>query len=165
MQAGRYADAARELQTTLRLRPENGEGWATLGSVYNQLEQLPQAVTALHEAIRQMPDQSDAHLTLAAVLAKQHQPAEAAAERKQAAALMRTHMNRQRAEVATGSGNSLLKSGDLAGAAQQFQDALSYDPSFAEAHLGLASVYDAQGKPAQAATEREKAAANHPATP
>jgi protein O-GlcNAc transferase len=51
MQGGRYAEASRELQTSLRLRPENGDGWATLGSVYNKLDQLPDAVNALHEAI------------------------------------------------------------------------------------------------------------------
>ena len=41
LQAGHYADAARELSTSLKLQPENGDGWATLGSVYNHLDQLP----------------------------------------------------------------------------------------------------------------------------
>jgi len=158
MQAGRYAEASHELQTSLRLRPTNGDGWATLGSVYSKLDQLPEAVTALREAIKQLPEQPDPHLTLAAVLAKQGHAPEAAAERKQAGDLMRTNMNRQRAEVATNAGNSLLKNGDLAGATQQFQDALGYDPQYSEAHLGLASVFDAQGKPSEAAAERRKAA-------
>jgi len=162
MQAGRYPEASRELQTSLRLRPANGDGWATLGSVYSKLDQLPEAVTALREAIQQLPEQPDPHLALAAVLAKQGHAPEAIAERKQAAELMRTNMNRQRAEVATNAGNSLLKSGDLAGAMQQFQDALSYDPQYSEAHLGLASVFDAQRKPAEAAAERQKAAATPP---
>jgi tetratricopeptide (TPR) repeat protein len=160
MQAGRYADAARELQISLRLRQENGDGWATLGSVYNKLDRLAEAVAALHQAIKQLPSQPDPHLTLAAVLTKQNQLPEAAAERKLAATLMRENMNRQRAEVATNSGKALLKSGNLAGAAQQFVDALSYDAQYAEAHLGLASVYDAQGRPAEAADERQKAAAH-----
>jgi Tfp pilus assembly protein PilF len=68
-------------------------------------------------------------------------------------------MNRQRAEVATHSGESLLKSGDVAGALVQFQDALSYDAEYREAHVGLAKVYDAQGRRADAAAERAKAAA------
>jgi tetratricopeptide (TPR) repeat protein len=165
MQAGRYADAARELQVSLRLRPENGDGWATLGSVYNKLDQLPEAVAALQKAIEQLPSQPDPHLTLAAVLTKRNQLPEAAAERKLAATLMRENMNRQRAEVATNSGKALLKSGDLAGAAQQFQDALSYDAQYAEAHLGLAGVYDAQGRAAEAANERRKAAADTASRP
>jgi len=41
------------------------------GSVYNKLDRLPEAVSALEEAIRQSPLQADPHLTLAAVLARQ----------------------------------------------------------------------------------------------
>jgi len=162
LQAGRYQDAARELKSSLTLRPENGQGWATLGSVYNQLNQLPEAVDALQQAIRQIPDQPDPHLTLANVLIKQNKLADATEQRKLAATLMRTNMNRQRAEVATHSGASLLKSGDLAGAAVQFKDALTFDPTYADAHAGLAQVYDAMGKPADASAERAKAAQPQP---
>jgi tetratricopeptide (TPR) repeat protein len=166
MQAARYEDAARELKTSLTLRPVNGDGWATLGSVYSKLGRLPEATAALSEAIKQLPEQPDPHLTLAAVLVKQNQPVEAAAERKRAAELMRANMNHQRAEVATNTGKSLLKSGDLAGAAAQFREALSYESSFAEAHRGLADVLDAQGKPVEAAAERRSAeAVTKPGTP
>lgn len=159
MQTGRYDDAAREMSRSLKLRPQNGDGWATLGSVYEKLNRLPEAVTALHEAIRQMPDQPDAHLTLASVLVKQNQPADAFAERKVAANLMRANMNRQRAEVATNTGNTLLKSGNVDDAVVQFQDALSYDPNYTDALLGLANALDRQGKTTEAAMERQKAGA------
>lgn len=159
MQTGRYEDAARELKTSLVLRPQNGDGWATLGSVYSKLERLPEASEALHEAIRQLPRSPDPRLTLAGVLVKQNKPTEAAELRKQAADLMRANMNNQRAEVATNAGNSLLKNGDLAGAATQFQEALSYDPKYSEAHEGLAKVYDAKGDKINAAVERQKIAA------
>jgi protein O-GlcNAc transferase len=158
MQAGRYAEAAREMKRSLTLRPQNGDGWATLGSVYNSLNELPEAAAALREAARQLPEQAGPHLTLASVLVKQNQLAEATAERKQAADLMRVHMNHQRAEVATNEGNGLLKTGDAAGAAARFNDALGYEPGYAEAHLGLAQVLDLQGKPVDAAAERQKAA-------
>lgn len=164
LQVGRYEDAARELNVSLKLRPENGDGWATLGSVYNNLNKLPEAVAALREAIRQLPLQPDPHLTLAAVLVKQSQPAEATAERKIAADLMRAKMNRQRAEVATNSANSMLKSGKLEDAVAQFQEALKFDPDYAEAHLGLAAALDRQGKSGEAATERQKAQALQTAT-
>jgi protein O-GlcNAc transferase len=163
MQTGRYDDAAREMSRSLKLRPQNGDGWATLGSVYEKLNRLPEAVTALHEAIRQMPDQPDAHLTLASVLVKQNQSAEAFAERKVAANLMRANMNRQRAEVATNTGNTLLRSGSVDDAIVQFQDALSYDPNYTDAHLGLANALDRQGKTTEAAMERQKAASAKPA--
>jgi tetratricopeptide (TPR) repeat protein len=159
MQTGRYEDAARELKTALTLHPQNGDGWATLGSVYSKLDKLPEATAALEEAIKQLPQQPDPHLTLAGVLVKQNRPAEATEQRKQAAVLMKQNMNRQRAEVATHAGESQLKSGDLAGATVEFNDALSYDADYAEAHIGLSKVYDAQGKKIEAAAERQKAQA------
>lgn len=157
LQAGRYEDAAREMKHSLELRPENGDGWATLGSVYSKLDKLPEATAALREAVRQLPNQPDPHLTLAGVLAKENQPAEAMAERRKAAELMRGNMNRQRAEVATHAGNGLLKNGDLAGAEERFRNAISYDSSYGEAHLGLAKVMDREGKGVEAAAERERA--------
>ena len=147
------------MNISLKLRPENSDGWATLGSVDEKLNNLPEATAALREAIRQNPSQPDAHLTLASVLVKQNQPAEAASERKIAANLMRAHMNFQRAEVATNAGNSLLRNGDVAGSVLQFQEALSYDANYTDAHLGLATALDRQGKTAEAATERQKAEA------
>jgi tetratricopeptide (TPR) repeat protein len=164
MQTGRYDDAAREMNTSLKLRPENGDGWATLGSVYDKLNKLSEATSALREAILQLPHQPDPHLTLAGVLVKQNQLAEATSERRKAADLMRSNMNRQRAEVATNAGNSQLRNGDVEGAAVQFRDALSFDANYAEAHLGLANALDRQGKTAEAATERQKAEAAKTAT-
>lgn len=157
LQAGRYADAARELNLSLKLHPENGDGWATLGSVDNHLDNLPEAEVALKEAIRQLPQQPDPHLTLAAVLVKENHAAEATAERKIAAGLMRTNMNRQRAEVASNSGNSLLKSGKVDDAVTAFREALGYDANYAEAHAGLARALEQQGRTAEAAAERQKA--------
>ena len=70
---------------------------------------------------------------------------------------MRKHMNLQRAEVATNSGKSLLASGKIDDAIVQFRDALSFDPSYAEAHLRLAEALAKQGKTAEAAAERARA--------
>jgi protein O-GlcNAc transferase len=159
LQAGRYSDADRELNLSLKLHPDNGDGWATLGSVDNHLDKLPEAEKALQEAIRQLPQQPDPHLTLAAVLTKENHPTEAAVERKVAADLMRTNMNRQRAEVASNSGNSLLKSGKVDDAIVEFREALSYDSNYAEAHAGLAKALEQQGKASEAAAERQKAEA------
>jgi protein O-GlcNAc transferase len=163
MQAGQYADAARELSTSLKLQPENGDGWATLGSVYNHLDQFDQATAALDQAMQRLPQQPDPHLTLAAVLAKQNKLEDAKAERAKAAELMRANMNRQRAEVAAHSGTSLLQNGKVPEAIVEFQNAISFDPSYPEAHLGLADAFDRQGKISDAAAERQKAGLLHPA--
>ena len=159
LQAGRYTDAARELNLSLKLHPQNGDGWATLGSVDNHLDHLPEAEAALKEAIRQLPQQPDPHLTLAEVLVKENQRDEATAQRKIAANLMRENMNHQRAEVATNTGNSLLKSGKVDDSITAFQEALSYDTNYAEAHAGLAKALAQQGKTVEAAAERQKALA------
>jgi Tfp pilus assembly protein PilF len=45
---------------------------------------------------------------------------------------------------------------------QQFNDALGFDASYKDALEGLAKVYDAQGKRADAAAERAKASASKP---
>jgi len=70
---------------------------------------------------------------------------------------MRANMNRQRAEVATNTANSLLKSGKVEDAVAQFKDALTYDQDYAEAHRGLATALERQGDSAAAAAERSKA--------
>ncbi|MGA2848001.1 MAG: tetratricopeptide repeat protein [Terracidiphilus sp.] len=159
MQAGRYADAERELNASLKLRPENGDGWATLGSVYSKLDRLQEAASALREAIRQSPMEADAHLTLAAVFAKQGQQAEATEERRKAADLMRIHMNSQRAEVSTHSGDSLLANGKVDEAIADYREALSFDPNYVGAHEGMARALERQGKTMEAALERKKVTA------
>jgi Tfp pilus assembly protein PilF len=121
------------------------------------MNKLPEAADALREAIRQMPEQPDAHLTLATVLAQQGHAPEAAAERKKGAELERVTMNRQRANVSTNSGNSLLEKGQIADAIERYEQALSEDPNYAEAHRGLAKAFERQGKSEEAAAERKKA--------
>jgi protein O-GlcNAc transferase len=157
MQDGRYDDAARELGLAMKLHPANADGWATLGSLYQKMNKLPEAADALRLAIRQMPDRPESHLTLAAVLVQQGQTAEAAAERKKGAELERVAMNRQRAEVSTNTGNSLLQKGQVADAIERYQEALSDDSDYVEAHRGLAKALERQGKNAEAAAERQKA--------
>ena len=157
MQAARYQQAAAQLEISLKLHPENGDAWAMLGSIYNRLDRLQDAVTALREAIRRLPNQADSHLLLATVLIKQNRPTEAAEERKVAADLMRVHMNMQRAEVATNSGKSLMAGGKVDDAIAQFRDALAFDPGYVEAHKELAEALEKQGKTAEAEAERAQA--------
>ncbi|MFZ0747694.1 MAG: tetratricopeptide repeat protein [Terracidiphilus sp.] len=158
-QVARYDEAAQQLETSLKLHSQNGDGWSTLGNVYMKLNKLPKAASALRKAIQQLPGQSDPHLLLANVLVKQGNTDEAVQERKIAAGLMRAHMNRQRAEVATNSGKSLLAGGKIDGAIVEFRNALVFDAKYAEAHLALAEALDKQGKTQEAEAERAQAKA------
>jgi Flp pilus assembly protein TadD len=148
-----------QLRRTLELRPQNGDAWSVLGTVYKQDNKLPEATDALRHAIALLPNQPGPHITLAGVLSQQGQRTEAAAERKQAAELTRVAVNRQRATFATNTGNMLLAKGHVADAMTQFQDAVGSDPNFADAHAGLAAALERQGRTAEASAEREKAAA------
>ena len=68
-------------------------------------------------------------------------------------------MNRQRATLNTNAGNQLLQRGEIADAVEKYLDAIAADSGYAEAHAQLAVAYARQGRAAEAATEREKAAA------
>ena len=104
-----------------------------------------------------MPDQPGPHVTLAGVLAQQGQTAEAAAERKKAAELTRMAVNRQRATFATNSGSLLLQKNQITDAIERYQEAVSSDPTYIEAHQGLATALARAGRTAEAEAERQKA--------
>ena len=160
MQMGRLEDAATQLKAALVLRPTNGDGWAILGSVLKQTEQADrrgEAEEALRKAITLLPNQPGPHITLAAVLAEEGRREEAAAERKLAAGLSKTAVDRQRATLNTNAGNQLLQRGEITDAVEKYLDAIAADPEYAEAHAQLAVAYARQGRPEEAAAERAKA--------
>ena len=146
-----------QLKAALLLRPGNGDGWAIYGSVLKQLEKRDDAEAALRQAIALLPNQPGPHITLAAVLAEEGKRQEAADERKLAAGLSRTAVNRQRATFSTNAGNQLLQRGQIADAVSQYLDAIAADPGYAEAHAQLSVAYARQGRTDDAAVERKKA--------
>ncbi len=165
MQRGSFDDSEEELKIALRLRPENSDGWATLGSLYKQQKKLAEASNALQRAIELMPNQPGPHITLASVLAQQGRTAEAASERKKAADLTRTAFNRQRATFEANTGSMFLLKGQFTDAIDRYQEAVSSDPTYVEAHRGLATALDRAGRTAEAEAERRKAAQFEQAQP
>jgi tetratricopeptide (TPR) repeat protein len=157
MQQGKLDQAAAQLNIALALRPSNGDGWALLGSVLKQLDRRADAAAALRKAIALMPEQPGPRITLAAVLAEDGKKEEAATERKIAAGLSRTAVNRQRAMLSTNAGNQALQRGEITDAVSRYQDAIAADPAYAEAHAQLALAYARQGRSEESAAEREKA--------
>jgi len=186
MQLGRLDDAIVELKKAVALRPENGDAWAILGSTLKQDSRLPEAADALKRAIPLLPGQPGPRVTLAGVLAEQaaelnneadsdeasgdHAKADqlrvamknlrtqAADYRKDAAALSRSAVNRQRANFALNAGNQLMLRGQIADAIARYQESVAADPTFAQAHTQLAMAYERLGRVEDAATERSKAA-------
>src|SRR5216684_4301338 len=158
MQRGRFDDAVEQFKIALKLRPENGDGWAILGSVYKQQNKLAAASDALQMAIAVMPHQPGPHITLANVLAQQGRTTEALAERKKAADLTRVAVNRQRANFTANTGSMLLLKNQVTDAIERYQEAVSSDPTYVEAHRGLATALERAGRTAEAEAERQKAA-------
>lgn len=105
-----------------------------------------------------MPNQPGPHVTLASVLAQQGRTAEAVSERKQASDLTRTAFNRQRATFAANTGSMLLLKDQVTDAIERYQEAVSSDPTYVEAHRGLATALERAGRTAEAQAERQKAA-------
>jgi protein O-GlcNAc transferase len=165
MQQGRYPEAAAQLRKATTLQPNNGEAWALLGGVLKDSNDDPGAVDALHHAVALQPDQPSLHVQLAALLVKAGQPEQAAAERKTAAELSRAAVSHQRASFALKSGRTLLTEGKLPEAVVQLNAAAQADPTLAEPHTLLAEALTRQGKPAEAALERQKASTLRPGTP
>jgi len=190
MQIGKLDDAVVELKKAVALRPENGDAWAILGSTLKQDSRLDEARDALLKAIPLLPAQPGPRVTLAAVLAEQAGTASAAADtaeaagdqaraeqlraqvkdlrsqaaeyRRQGADLARSAVSRQKANFAMNAGNQLLLKGQIADAAARYQEAITADPTFAEPHIQLAIAFDRQGRSADAAAERAKAASLAP---
>ena len=159
MQQGQFADAARELEKTVSLQPANGAAWSVLGNVYKESGEPEKAAAALRRAIALQPDQPSTHISLAAILAQSGDQAGAAAERRQAAELSRVAVSRQRASFALKSGQALLDQGRVKEAETQLRTAVAADSQNPAAHRALAEALSREGHAADAAVEREQAAA------
>ena len=68
---GDFSKSATELGRATSLRPDNGEAWALLGSVYQQMEQPALAIAALRQAIKLQPEQLGSQVVIAGILARQ----------------------------------------------------------------------------------------------
>ncbi len=158
MQQGRFDEAARSLHASIALRPQDADMWSMLGSVYKQANQPTEAIDALHHAIALQPGQPGNHINLAAVLAQQGDRTGAAAERKIAADLSRNAVNHQKAAFALDSAKLLRSRGQLAEAEIQVRAAITADPASTAAHTALADLLLQQGRVAEAASERSRAA-------
>jgi protein O-GlcNAc transferase len=159
MQQGKFPEAAAQLQRATTLQPANGDAWALLGSVLKDSGDPKGATEALQRAIALEPNQPSLHVQLATLESQAGDKEAAAAERKIAAELSREANSRQRAGFALNSGRVLLQQNKLDDAILQLNTAAQAEPSLVEPHSLLAEAYARQGKSADAALERQRAAA------
>ncbi len=159
MQQGRFTEAAAQLKIVTTLQPENGDAWALLGSVLKDSGDSRGANEALRRAIALEPDQPGLHIQLAALESQAGDKDAASAERKIAADLSRAAISHQRASFALKSARALLSEHKVPEAVVQLLVAVQAEPKLAEPHALLADAYTRQGKLADAALQRQLAAA------
>jgi protein O-GlcNAc transferase len=156
-QKGDFPEAAEQLRSAIRVKPDYAEAHYTLGTVLKQMNQLPDAAAALREAIRLQPDFLGAHTTLASVLRQMGDTDAANKESRAADAISKEKTGLQAATFATNSGKRLLNAGDLDGAISQFRNAVRLAPTFADAHLQLSVALTRKGQKAEAEQELQRA--------
>ncbi|GEM_PF-5620811 len=83
LQSGEVAEAARELEKARSLAPDNELVHEYLPAAYIKLDDLVKAEAAARDALKRMPDSTQAHLTLALVLVGRKKPDEAEAVLRQ----------------------------------------------------------------------------------
>jgi predicted Zn-dependent protease len=177
---GRYGETASECEGLVKTEPSLFPAWLFLGAARSKLGDAAGAEEPLRKALALKPDDPNARIMLADVLATTRKRTEAvlqyseAAERMPAlprawyglgysyALLVRDSLTRLQ-EQAPNSAEALALSGDLdleaaqvAKAFVHFRQALRLRPGFTGLHAKVADVYLAAGHADWAATERRK---------
>jgi Tfp pilus assembly protein PilF/mono/diheme cytochrome c family protein len=123
-----------------------------LGAAYLRAGRVPDAVTALTEAVRLSPRDATAHYNLAHALAATGRPDDALRHFRDAARLEPSFV-----EAHNNLGALLRQTGKLAEAEAAFRTAVARDPGYAPAHSNLGSLRRARGDLRGAAAALEEA--------
>jgi tetratricopeptide (TPR) repeat protein len=145
---GRFSDAIRQYQATLRFKPSYVEGHSSYGNVLRQMGRLPEAIAECRKALELDPNYARAHNNLANALLDTGKVEEAIEHYKVALQFRpddpKIHFNL---------GNAWLKAGRDADAIQEYQTALRLSPDDEEAHFNLGNVLLKDGRNEEAITQ------------
>jgi tetratricopeptide (TPR) repeat protein len=158
LQVNEPEQARRDLESAHRLNPELAGADTLLGIARERTKDPFAAERAFRDALQLNPDDLDANLSLAALLAQQKKAADAQP--------LLDHVRRLHPQAAIAlyqSGVAHASSGQPELAIADFKQALATDPRWLEPHQQLASLYDQLHQPVAAAAER--AAARPPTRP
>jgi tetratricopeptide (TPR) repeat protein len=132
---GRFSDAIRQYQATLRVKPSYVEGHSSYGNVLRQVGRLPEAIAECRTALQLNPNYARAHNNLANALLDSGKIGEAIGHYQEALRLRpddsKMHFNL---------GNAWLKARQDADAIQEYETALRLNPDDQEAHFNLGNV-------------------------
>lgn len=154
---GKLPEAAREIETALRLDPNNAEAENNLGTILWERGERKRAIACFSRSLELQPSYGAAQNNLGNALLQSGALGEAL-----------PHLRRA-VEIFPGSegarfnlGTALMRNGDLRGAIAEFQSALAINPSGAETHNSMGSLLCQSGDPQRGVAEFRKAVALEP---
>ena len=146
--AGRTAEAIREDEIALRLRPNFIAARNNLGTALIAAGRIDEAMRQLDESLRQQPDDAQAHLNMGVALDLLKRTAEAIPHYE--AALRR---DPSLAQAHNNLGDALSRSGQQAEGIAHLQEALRLKPGYLDAHYNLAAALARSGRLTEAQAE------------
>lgn len=148
--AGRMAEAIREDEAALRLRPNYLTARNNLGTALIAVGRAPEAIQHLETSLRQEPDNAQAHLNLGVALDILQRTPEAMPHYE--AALRR---DPNLAQAHNSFGDALSRSGRNDEGIAHLQEALRLQPNYGDAHYNLAAALARAGRLAEAQAQFE----------
>ncbi len=132
---GKHDEAIAELNTAVRLKPDDAAAHAALASALADRGKLVNAVAEYRAAVRLEPDDADAHRRLGYTLATQGKLEEAITEYKNA-----IRLNPKHALAHTNLGYALLSQDKVDEAAAEYREAVRLEPHDYNSHNNLGAV-------------------------
>jgi len=160
---GRAAEAEAEFRTSIRIEPRD-ESWLDLGLFYLTQKRYADAVEVFKRSAESSSRPHDLWMLLGQAYLQQNQPEQAlvALDKAEASSPFRDEGESLGANfnsmIATGRAKAWYQLGDVARAVSFQEDAVKLAPNDAKLWLGLADLYDAQGRTAEAEQARGRAA-------
>jgi tetratricopeptide (TPR) repeat protein len=156
--SGKYAEAARQYEESLRINQSNLPAINGLAVVYAQLGQAEKAQPMLEgiiaqsverKVLRTSADIAESRLLLGQIYLTQGKLAEAREQATEAAAVAPAN-----ADILLLAGQVQAASGDFQAAVGHYRKALRFVPKFPEAYQGLVAAYEGLGDQSRAAYAR-----------
>jgi tetratricopeptide (TPR) repeat protein len=141
-QLGRFDEAEKEYQATLRIDPSYMKVYVNMASLLMSKSKLDEAKKYYDRAIQLDPSSGEVHAGYAYLLERLGRADEARAEYENA---IRVTPKKSAARLFYTYGAFLDKRGELDGAIAQYQSALEVDPNLADAHSELATALLTKG--------------------
>jgi tetratricopeptide (TPR) repeat protein/tRNA A-37 threonylcarbamoyl transferase component Bud32 len=141
------------------LEPRNATAHYLVGVIHLGRRQYDLALPALDRTMKVKPDHAEAYLARAQIRLRQRSHPEAVADINRA---LKVIPSKKRAGALSDRGDVYRLMGRLDEAAADYRRAIEHDPKRADAHIGLALVYEKEDKPDQAAECYEQMVAANP---